>query len=79
MILLDGDGAGEEHDLDARRLGHNGAHGFEAGEARHGDVEQEDIGLEFEGLGDGVVAVFGFADDFEAGLVLQHVADPEAD
>jgi hypothetical protein len=77
--LLGGDGAGEHDDLDARRLGHDGTHGFEAGEARHGEVEQKNVGFELEGLGDGVVAVFGFADDFEAGFVLQYGLDTGAD
>ncbi len=60
------------------RLVHDGAQGFEAGQARHGEVEQKNVGLEFEGLGDGDVAVFSLADDFEAGLILEHVLYAEA-
>ena len=50
-------------------LAHDGAHGFQARQARHLQIEQQNVGLEFEGLGDGDVAVLGLADDFEAGLV----------
>ncbi len=60
-------------------LAHDGAHGFKAREARHGEIEQEDVGFEFEGLGDGVIAVVGVADDFKAGLIHEHVFDAEAD
>ncbi len=60
-------------------LAHDGAHRFETGQARHRQIEQQDVGLEFERLGDGDVAVFGLADDLEAGLVQQHVLDAEAD
>ena len=76
--LLGGDGAGEHDDLDARGLVHDGAQGFEAGQTGHREIEQENVGLELEGLGDGDVAVLGLADDFEAGLVLEHVFYAEA-
>src|ERR1035441_9977418 len=77
--LVHGNGAGEKDDLYPRRLGHDCPHGFQAGEPRHQDVEQEDVGFEFESLGDGIVAILGLTDDFEAGLVLEHVSDTEAD
>ena len=77
--LLGGDSGGQQHDLDARRSAHDGAHRLQAGQARHLQIEQQDVRLQFERLGDGDVAVFGLADDLEAGLVQQHVLDAEAD
>ena len=44
--LLGGDGRGEKDDLDSRRTIHDGAHGFKARQARHLDIEQQDVGLE---------------------------------
>ena len=77
--LLGADGAGEQDDFDGGRAVHDGAHGFNAGEARHVDVEEEDVGEQLEGLGDGLIAVGAFADDFEALFALEHVAHADAD
>ena len=68
--LLGADGAGEEDDLDGGRPIHDGAHGLNAGEAGHVDIEEEDVGEELEGLGDGFIAIGALADDIEAGLAL---------
>ena len=76
--LLGGDGGGEEDDFDRAGAIHDGAHGFEAREARHGQVEQEDVGFLFEGLGDGLVAVGGFADNGEAAFLSEHVSNADA-
>ena len=51
----------------------------EAGVAGHGDVEHGDIGVEARGQLQRLGAGGGFGDDGEAGLALQHVADPGAD
>ena len=37
------DGAGEQHDLDAWRFGHDRPHGFEAWKPRHQKGEQQDV------------------------------------
>ena len=77
--LLGGDGGGEEQNLDRGHAVHDGAHGFKAGQARHLHVEEQDIGLQFEGLSDGFVAVGGIADDFKAIRCGEHVAYTDAD
>src|ERR1039457_5406650 len=77
--LLHGNGAGEKDNLYPRRLGHDRPHGFQTGEPRHQDVEQENVGFEFESLSDGIVATLGLTEDFEAELVLEQVSDTEAD
>ena len=77
--LLGADGGGEQDDLDRGHAGHDGAHGLKAGQAGHLHVEEEDVGLELEGLGDGFVAVGGVADDFKALRLREHVAHADAD
>ncbi len=77
--LLGGDGGGEEENLDRGRAVHDGAHGFEAGQARHEDIQKQNIGLELEGLGDGFVAVGGVADHFKTVFLGEHVAYTDAD
>ncbi len=64
--LLSRDGGSEKHDLDGRRAVHDGAHGFEARQARHLNIEKKDVGRQLQGLRDGVVAVVGFAYYLEA-------------
>src|ERR1700733_1321571 len=41
--LLRGDSGGEQNDLDARRTAHDGAHRLQARQARHLQIEQQDI------------------------------------
>ena len=41
------------------------AHGFDAVEAGHGDVEDHDIGVELLGEFEGALAALGFSDDFD--------------
>ena len=77
--LLRGDCGGEEENLDGGCAVHDGAHGLQAGQARHLHVEQQNVGLQLEGLGDGFVAVVGIADHVEAVLFGEHVAHPDAD
>ena len=67
-----------EQDLDGGRAVHDGAHGLQTGEARHLHIEQQDVGLQFKGLGDGLVAVGGLADHLEAVLLDKHVAHSDA-
>uniref|UniRef100_E6QIA4 Uncharacterized protein n=1 Tax=mine drainage metagenome TaxID=410659 RepID=E6QIA4_9ZZZZ len=42
--LLCGDGGGEEDDLDGGAAVHDGAHGFDARQAGHHEIEKEDVG-----------------------------------
>ena len=77
--LLGGDGRGKENDLDRGRAVHDGAHGLKAGQARHLDIEQEDVGGLLQSLGDGFIAIVGFAYDFEAVALGEHVAHTNAD
>src|SRR5215472_1539531 len=77
--LLRGNEAGEEHDLHARRAVHDRAHRLQARKLGHGEVEQQNVRLEFECLGNGLVAVVGLTHDLEAGLAGEHVFHAEAD
>lgn len=47
--------------------------------ARHADIEDDDVGLEGAGEGDGGIAVPGFADDFDIGLDLELHAEAAPD
>ena len=49
-----------------------------SGQTRHRQIEQENVRLQFERLGDRYVAILGLADDLKAGLILQHVFYAEA-
>ena len=53
--------------------------GLQAGQPRHRDVEHRDVGRQLERQGQRLGAVRGLADDGEAGLGLEHVADAGAD
>ena len=77
--LLGGDGGGEQDDLDGRRTIHDGAHSLKAGQAGHLHVEEEDIGQMLKGLGDGLIAIVGFSDYFEAFALGEHVAHTDTD
>ena len=45
----------------------------------HPDVHEHDVGGELLGLGDGVLAVLGLADDLDALLGLEHHDQPAAE
>jgi hypothetical protein len=77
--LLGGDGGREQNDFDGRRAIHDGAHGLETGQARHLDIEQEDVGGLLQGLGDGLIAIVGFSNDFKAVALGEHVAHTDTD
>src|SRR5579862_6416806 len=77
--LLRGDGAGEQDDFYGRRPAHDGAHGFETRQARHGEIEQQNVGQQLEGLRDGLVAVSGLTYDREGFISLQHVTHANPD
>ena len=77
--LLGGDGGGEEQNLDRGRTSHDGAHSLKAWEPGHLHIEEQNIGLQLEGVGDGFVAVVGFAHDLKAVLCGEHVANTDSD
>jgi hypothetical protein len=52
--------------------------GFDAVEIGHADVEDGDVGFELRCLGDGLAAVFGFADNRELGLLFDEKAEATA-
>ncbi len=76
--LLGGGDAGEQDDLDVAGAFKDAAQGFQTGDVRHLDVEQEDVRLKVEGVGDGLFAVGGLADDVK-GVFRKEAADAEAD
>jgi hypothetical protein len=76
--LLGGDGRCEEDDLDGGGAVHDGAHGLKAWQTRHLDIEQEDVGGLLQGLGNGLIAIVGFPDYFEAVALGEHVAHTNA-
>src|SRR3974390_2572232 len=51
--LLRRKGGSEQEDLHRRRSAHDGTHGFEAGQARHLNVEKQDVGRQLKGLSNG--------------------------
>jgi hypothetical protein len=76
--LLGRNGRGEQQDLHGGRTLHDGPHGLESRQAWHGDVEQENVRLQFKCLRDRLVAIIGFTDDVESFFRGEHVsyADP---
>jgi hypothetical protein len=67
----------QEHRRD-RRLRLDLARGLDAGHARHRDVEDGDVGLRGDRLGDGVDAVLGLGDDLHVVLAVDQHADAGA-
>ena len=55
------------------------AGGFDPVEAGHAHVHQHDVGFQFGGELDGLIAVGGFADDLEVVVDLQDHAEPGPD
>src|SRR5271163_623680 len=55
---------GEQHDFDVGQIAMNGTGGFNAVHFGHGDIHDDEVGLEFNGHTDGVDAIFRFADEF---------------
>ena len=47
---------------------------FQAIEAGHGDIHEDDIGAEFLRHGDRLTSILRFADNYKAGIELQHSA-----
>jgi hypothetical protein len=68
-----------QNDFDAGRTAHDGAHGFQSRQARHVEVQQQDIRQQIEGFGDRLVAVPDFANHFKGAIRLQHVPDADTD
>ena len=64
---------GEDEDARGgeRRIGADPTGGLDAGEARHLDVHEDDVGTQLGGQGDRADAVLGQADDAHAGLGLK--------
>ena len=77
-----GGGAGVLGEEDDRNLGHDLfqlARGLQAVEDRHGNVEDDQVGLALNGEVDGFLAVAGFGAEFVILLVLKHFAEHFAD
>src|SRR5580658_683771 len=77
--LLSGDRGSKKQDFRRGGAVHDGAHGFEAGHARHGNVEKQNVGLFFERLGNRFIAVGGVANNIETLSFSEHVAHAYAD
>jgi hypothetical protein len=77
--LLSSNGGGKKDNFDRGRAIHDGAHGFKAGQARHLDVEQKDVGGLLQSLGDSLITIVSFSYDFEAVALGEHVTYTDAD
>jgi len=55
--LLRGDGGSKKKNFDRGCAGHDGAHRLQARQAGHLHVEQQNIRLQFERVGNGLVAI----------------------
>src|SRR3990172_5978372 len=71
--------AGEHEDFGLGQAAADLTRRLDAVEAGHDRVHEDDVGLDLLGDLDGLAAVGGLADDLEAGLGLEHVAERLAD
>jgi len=77
--LLRRDRRSQEQNLYRRRALHDGAHGFETRQPRHGHVEKKNVRLQLKGLRNGFIAVIGLADNVESFFRREHVAHTDPD